>query len=67
MNKVEKKLKPFEYLELTLRLEEIEELWLEAKEKYKKNATADDMNEILKLSVDKIKILSELNLIKFNA
>lgn len=67
MTKTEKKLKPFEYLELTLRLEEIEEMWLEAKEKYKKNATADDMNEILKLSVDKIKILSELSVIKFDA
>lgn len=67
MSKTEKKIKPFEYLELTLRLEKIEEMWIEAKQKYKTNATADDMNEILKLSIDKIKILSELSTIKFDA
>lgn len=62
-----KTLKPFEHLELTLRLEDVEEKWNIAKEKYKNNATADDVNEILKLSIDKIKILSELSLIKFES
>ena len=68
MSETKKKVfKPFEYLDLTLRLEDVEEKWNIAKEKYKNNATADDVNEILKLSIDKIKILSELSLIKFES
>ena len=60
-----KKLKPpiFKQLELQLRLQELEdfeEKWDEASKKYKDKGTVEDADEVLKLALEKIKILTEI-------
>jgi hypothetical protein len=59
---------PFRELELQLLLEKLEEEWEEAKKKYnKEDATVESVDEILKLSVEKIKVLSEIYMLKYEA
>lgn len=59
---------PFRELELQLKLEKIEKEWEEAKDLYNsKKANVETVDEILKITVEKIKILAELNLIIYEA
>jgi hypothetical protein len=59
---------PFRELELQLLLEKLDKEWEEAKKNYnKKDATAESADEILKLSVEKIKVLSEIYMLKYEA
>jgi hypothetical protein len=52
---------PFRQLELQLQLKELDEQWETAKKKYnKKNANVEDVDEILKLTAERIKVLSEI-------
>lgn len=52
---------PFRQLELQLQLKELDEKWELAKKKYnKKNADVEDVDEILKLTAERIKVLSEI-------
>jgi hypothetical protein len=58
-----KKAPPFKQLDLQLKLQELEdfeERFDLASKKYKKDGTVDDADEILKLALEKIKILSEI-------
>jgi hypothetical protein len=60
-----KKLKPpiFKQLELQLRLQELEdfeEKWDKASKRYKNKGSVEDADEVLKLALEKIKILSEI-------
>jgi hypothetical protein len=60
-----KKLKPpiFKQIEIQLKLQELEdfeEKWDVASKKYKDKGTAEDADEVLKLALEKIKILSEI-------
>jgi hypothetical protein len=53
----------FKQLELQLKLqqlEEYEEKWEAASKKYQQKGTVDDADEILKLALEKIKILTEI-------
>lgn len=52
---------PFKHLELQLKLEDIEAKWEEAKRSYDENSTAKDMDKVLKLTVEKIQILTEIS------
>lgn len=55
---------PFRELELQLQLEKLEEEWEQAKDSYnQEDATVESVDEILKLSVEKIKVLSEIYLL----
>jgi hypothetical protein len=55
---------PFRQLELQLKLEKLEEEWEEAKKLYNsKNADVETVDEILKITVEKIKVLSEISLL----
>jgi len=59
---------PFRQLELQLQLKELDEKWELAKEKYnKKNADVEDVNEILKLTAERIKVLSEIYMSVYEA
>jgi hypothetical protein len=52
---------PFRQLELQLQLEELDKKWEIAKKNYnKKNANVEDVDEILKLTAERIKVLSEI-------
>ena len=60
-----KKLNPpiFKQLELQLKLQELEdfeEKWEKASKQYKEKGTVKDADEVLKLALEKIKILSEI-------
>lgn len=59
---------PFRVLELQLQLEKLEVDWEEAKNRYSSNkSTAQDVDDVLKLTVEKIKILTELSLYTYEA
>lgn len=59
---------PFRQLELQLQLEELEEKWEEAKNEYNKDtANVESVDEILKLTVEKIKVLAEIHMNTFEA
>lgn len=63
-----KKSTPFRELELHLQLEKLEKEWEEAKESYNKDdADVETVDEILKLSIEKIKVLSEIYMLKYEA
>lgn len=52
---------PFRQLELQLQLKELDEKWEEAKKNYnKKDADVESVDEILKLTAERIKVLSEI-------
>lgn len=54
---------PFRILDLQLQLEKLEIEWEEAKSRYSADdANAQDVDDVLRLTVEKIKILSELSL-----
>lgn len=54
---------PFRLLELQLQLEKVELEWEEARERYNSNkSTVEDVDNVLKLTVEKIKILTEIAL-----
>jgi hypothetical protein len=60
-----KKLKPpiFKQIEIQLKLQELEdfeEKWDAVSKRYKDKGTAEDADEVLKLALEKIKILSEI-------
>ena len=60
-----KKLKPpmFKQLEIQVKLQELEdfeEKWEVASKQYKDKGTVQDADEVLKLALEKIKILSEI-------
>lgn len=52
---------PFKFLELQLKLEQLEERWAEVKKSYDENGTAKDVDEVLKITVEKITILTEMS------
>lgn len=60
---------PFRQLELQLQLEKLDKEWEEAKKIYYKDkeANVEMVDEILKISVEKIKILSEIYLTTYEA
>ena len=58
---------PFRELELHLKLEDIDKRWEKAKNSYNEDGTAKDVEEVLKLTVEKIKILTELSTISYEA
>lgn len=59
---------PFRQLELQLQLKELEEKWEEVKKEYNKDtANVETVDEILKLTVEKIKVLAEINMNTFDA
>lgn len=59
---------PFRVLELQLQLEKLEIEWDEAKSRYSSNkSTAQDADDVLRLTVQKIKILTELSLHTYEA
>ena len=54
---------PFRLLELQLQLEKVELEWEEARDRYNSNrSTVEDVDNVLKLTVEKIKILTEIAL-----
>lgn len=54
---------PFRILDLQLQLEKLEIEWEEAKNRYSSNdGTAQDVDDVLRLTVEKIKILTELSM-----
>lgn len=55
-----KKINPFRELEVHLQLEKIEEEWETAKNIYNDTSSAESANELLKISLEKIKLLSEM-------
>lgn len=58
----------FRELDLQLKLEDVEEKWNKARDAYEEeNATSQDANEVIKLMLEKIKILKELNEINYEA
>lgn len=61
------KITPFKLLELQLKLEEIEILWEEAKTSYTERGSVKDADEVLRLTVEKIKVLSELSYLTYEA
>lgn len=67
MNKFGPKIPPFRELELQLQLEKVEKEWESAKKKYDHDATAESMDEVLKIAVEKIKILTEMSLNTYRA
>jgi hypothetical protein len=66
-NKEKNQNTPFKFLELQLKLEDIEKRWKEAKESYDKNTSAKDVDEVLKLTVEKITILTEMSYYTYEA
>lgn len=59
---------PFRQLELQLQLEKLEKEWEEAKKiYYEDNKNVEMVDEILKLSVEKIKVLSEIYMTVYDA
>jgi hypothetical protein len=54
------KLNPFRELELQLQLKKLEEEWEVAKKNYNDDGTAESADEILKITVEKVKVLSEI-------
>jgi hypothetical protein len=59
---------PFRQLELQLQLEKLEKEWEEAKKNYyEDNKNVEMVDEILKLSVEKIKVLSEIYMTMYDA
>ena len=55
------KFTPFKFLELQLKLSDLEKRWEEAKKSYDENASAKDVDEVLKITVEKITILTEMS------
>ena len=54
---------PFKQIELQLKLEQLENFeneWENASKRYEKNKSVEDADEILRLALEKIKILSEI-------
>jgi hypothetical protein len=59
---------PFRQLELQLQLEKLEKQWEEMKEiYYQDNSNTEIVDKILKLSVEKIKVLSEIYMLTYEA
>lgn len=59
---------PFRQLELQLQLQELDEKWEKAKKIYsKKDADVESVDEILKLTAERIKVLSEIYMIVYEA
>ena len=59
---------PFRQLELQLQLQELDEKWEKAKKIYnKKDADVESVDEILKLTAERIKVLSEIYMITYEA
>lgn len=67
MNKNKPKISAFRELELQLQLEKVEKEWELAKKKYDADETAESMDEVLKIAVEKIKILTEMSLNTYKA
>lgn len=59
---------PFRQLELQLQLKELDEKWEKAKKDYnKEDANVETVDEILKLTAERIKVLSEIYMIQYEA
>lgn len=59
---------PFRTLELQLQLEKLEKEWEIAKELYNKDtANVETVDEILKIALEKIKVLTEINMKVYEA
>ena len=62
-----KKITAFRELELQLQLNKLEEEWEIAKQTYTDDGTVESADEILKISVEKIKVLSEIYMYTYEA
>jgi len=59
---------PFRQLDLQLQLEELEQKWEEIRKEYDKDkANVETVDEILKIAVEKIKVLAEISMNTFKA
>lgn len=59
---------PFRQLELQLQLEQLDEKWEKAKKIYnKKDADVETVDEILRLTAERIKVLSEIYMTTYEA
>lgn len=59
---------PFRQLELQLQLQELDEKWEKAKKIYnKKDADVESVDQILKLTAERIKVLSEIYMTVYEA
>lgn len=59
---------PFRQLELQLQLQELDEKWEKAKKIYnKKDADVEAVDEILRLTAERIKVLSEIYMTTYEA
>ena len=62
------KTSPFRQLELQLQLKDIEEKWEAVKKEYENDKQSEEtIDEILKITVEKIKILAEINMNTYKA
>lgn len=67
LQKENKQYVPFKFLELQLKLEDVEKRWEKAKKLYDENSSAKDVDEVLKLTVEKITILTEMSYYTYEA
>jgi hypothetical protein len=64
-----KKMQPFRMLELQLQFEKLEEKWEEVKKEYESDQTRTEeyTDKLIKLTAEKIKVLSEIYSLEYKA
>jgi hypothetical protein len=64
-----KKMQPFRMLELQLQFEKLEEKWEEVKKEYETDQTRTEeyTDKLIKLTAEKIKVLSEIYELQYKA
>ena len=63
-----KKINPFRQLELQLQLKKLEQQWEEARQIYnQEEVNTQSVDEILKITLEKIKVLAEMYMIDYQA
>jgi hypothetical protein len=64
-----KKMQPFRILELQLQFEKLEEKWEEVKKEYESDQTRTEeyTDKLIKLTAEKIKVLSEIYELQYKA
>jgi len=64
-----KKMQPFRILELQLQFEKLEEKWEEVKKEYESDQTRTEeyTDKLIKLTAEKIKVLSEIYSLEYKA
>lgn len=59
---------PFKHLELQLQLDKLEKEWEVIREEYNKDKeNVEIVDEILKITIEKIKVLAEINMSSYEA